>query len=94
VRNGQCFCPKGTERKQTGTYAYECVKPPPPITCKGGSVKDGVCYCPKGTARKQTGKYAYACEKTAPPPTQSGPSTTLPELKIDPKLLKKIPRLQ
>ena len=49
MRNGQCFCPKGTERKQTGTYAYECVKPPPPITCKGGSVKDGVCYCPKGT---------------------------------------------
>ena len=130
VRDGECFCPKGTERKQTGTNAYRCVNlPPPPPLCTGGSVRDGECFCPKGTERKQTGTNAYACVKTAPPPPactggtvqkgqcicpkgterkqtgtnaytcvktapQSGPSTTIPELKIDPRLLKKFPRLQ
>ena len=92
VKNGVCYCPKGAERKQTGTYAYECVKPPPRLICKGGKVDKGQCFCPKGTERKQTGTYAYTCVK--PPPPRSGPSTIKPELKIDPNLLKKIPRLQ
>ncbi|MEZ5875814.1 MAG: hypothetical protein R3D30_13695 [Hyphomicrobiales bacterium] len=67
IVSGECTCPKGTERKETGPNAYRCEKPPPPITCKGGTVRDGDCYCPKGTERKKTGKYDYVCE-TLPPP--------------------------
>ena len=33
VRNGQCICPTGTERKQTGTNAYRCVETAPPPRC-------------------------------------------------------------
>jgi|GEM_PF-2676282 len=75
LRNGQCVCPKGTERKQTGTNAYRCEKPlpppPPPLTCTGGKVSHGQCVCPKGTERKQTGTNAFACETASAPP---GPS--------------------
>ncbi|WP_290999708.1 peptidoglycan-binding protein [Hyphomicrobium sp.] len=68
VVEGQCECPKGTERKQTAANAFTCVTPPPPITCTGGSVRDGQCICPKGTERKQTATNAFSCVKTAPPP--------------------------
>ena len=66
VVRGQCECPKGTKRKQTGTNAYTCVKLPPPITCSGGTVQNGQCICPKGTQRKQTGKNAFTCQKISP----------------------------
>jgi uncharacterized repeat protein (TIGR01451 family) len=71
LRNGQCICPKGTERKKTGTNAYRCVKLPPRLTCTGGKVQKGRCVCPKGTEREKTGTNAFSC-KTASAPT--GPS--------------------
>ncbi len=73
VQGGQCICPKGTERKQTGTVrkqtatnAFNCVKtapPPPPLTCAGGSVQGGQCICPKGTTRQMIGKNKFRCLK-------------------------------
>ncbi|MCZ7595101.1 MAG: hypothetical protein M5U16_09430 [Hyphomicrobium sp.] len=68
VQDGRCICPKGTERKQTGTNAFSCVKTTPSLTCIGGSVVSGQCICPKGTTRKQTATNAFSCVKTSPPP--------------------------
>ncbi len=87
VRNGKCFYPKGTTRKQTKKYSYACQKPPPQIVCRGGKVSRGQCICPKDTKRKQVQKNTYVCERSQP--QQSAPSTqTTPEIKIDPKVLK------
>jgi hypothetical protein len=69
VQDGQCICPKGTERKQTGTNAFACLKtttPLPQLVCSGGSVEGGQCICPKGTERKQAGPNAFRCVKSAP----------------------------
>jgi hypothetical protein len=50
VDDGQCICPTGTERKQTATNAFACVKTAPPPQCDKGwlrSAKRG----PKAGAR-------------------------------------------
>ena len=88
-----CYCPKGTNRKQTGKNEYVCEKPPPPLTCKGGKISRGKCYCPKGTELKKVGDNAYVCEKKVPQ-LQSTPPTNVEPQEVDPKLLKKLPRLQ
>jgi hypothetical protein len=74
VRNGQCVCPSGTERKQIATNAFRCVtnespSTSPSITCSGGSVKDGQCICPKGTERKQIATNAFRCVTAESPST-------------------------
>jgi hypothetical protein len=64
VKDGKCYCPKGTELKQVGPNAYRCVPiPPPPPECIGGRIDDGKCVCPKGTVRQTTGKNKFVCVK-------------------------------
>lgn len=106
VQNGQCICPRGTERKQVGKTAFRCEKAPPPAQCEKGWVQVSRSKAKElvkqGWEIKQIQDILCARrrQKSELPQTTTPKSSTPkadskgPVIKINPQLLKKLPGLQ